>query len=279
MELWLTEENTPGYRVQWRIQQVLCRTKSRYQEIAIVDLEDFGRALVLDGIVQTTVADEFYYHEMIAHVPLCAHPDPRTVLVIGGGDGGTVREILKHQQVQRVVLVEIDAAVIEVCREYLPELSSGLDDPRVEIVVDDGCRYLVNCQDEFDLILVDSSDPIGPAVELFAGKFYQSAYRALKKDGILVAQTESPLFNKELFTRVVTEISGLFPITRPYLSVVPTYISGYWSYTAGSKKYNPENPSREAPTGLKFYLPTVHKAAFVLPQVVADLISGSKNDS
>jgi spermidine synthase len=273
MELWLTEEHTPGYRVQWCVNRVLYRTQSRYQDIAIVELREFGRALILDGIVQTTVADEFHYHEMIAHVPLCAHPNPRSVLVIGGGDGGTVREVLKHSPVQHVVLVEIDEAVIEACREHLPELSAGLADPRVDIVIADGRKYLESCIDEFDVILVDSSDPIGPAADLFVADFYASIFTALKNDGLFVAQTESPLFYRDLFCRIVKNIRCLFPIVRPYLTVVPTYTSGYWSFTVGSKKYDPERPLRQVESGqLRCYGPAVHRAVFALPPVVSDLI-------
>jgi len=275
MELWLSEEHTPGYRVQWRVRKVIYCTKSRFQDIAIVEMQDFGRALVLDGIVQTTIADEFYYHEMIAHVPLCSHPKPLSVLVIGGGDGGAVREVLKHNLVKRVVLVEIDEAVVSACREYLPELSAGLDDPRVSLVITDGQGYLEGCINEFDVILVDSPDPIGPAAELFAGDFYASIFTALKDDGLFAAQTESPLFNREIFSRVVASVKCLFPIVRPYLTVVPTYTSGYWSFTIGSKKYDPLQPLRPVDwSGAKFYRSAVHRAAFELPLAVGNLVPG-----
>ena len=274
---WLTETHTDGYSVNWLVKEVLAEMQSRYQKIAIVETLEFGRALVLDGIIQTTEKDEFIYHEMISHIALFTHPNPRKVLVVGGGDGGTVREVLKHSAVEKAVLAEIDEQVIEVSKKYLPSISCALNDPRVEICIGDGIDYVKKHQDEFDVILVDSSDPIGPAVNLFARDFYGSIRDALKEDGIMVAQTESPLFNRELLQKVYRGLSQLFPITRTYLTAIPTYTGGFWSFTLGSGKHDPLKsiPDESSLAGMenRYYTPQVHRAAFALPRFVEELLS------
>jgi spermidine synthase len=236
-------------------------------------MEDFGRALVLDGAVQTTVGDEYIYHEMIAHVPLFTHPNPERVLVIGGGDGGTAREVFRHPSVRRVDMVEIDRAVIDACRRYLPETARGLDHPRLNLVVGDGVAWVAERAEEYDVILVDSSDPTGPAEGLFNRDFYQSVYRALKAGGVFVAQVLSPFFHQNLIREVYQVVSSLFPITMPYLAVVPTYPSGLHCFMLGSKRHSPLRQGMKAPSWpTRWYTPEVHRAAFQLPPVVADLV-------
>lgn len=275
MEMWFTEKQTPDVGITCRMNKTLHVEKSEFQDIALIETRQFGRMLVLDGAVQTTVEDEFVYHEMITHVPLFTHPEPKKVVVIGGGDGGAIREILKHPSIQKAYLVEIDKKVVDVSKKYLPEISCALDDERAEVVIEDGIKFVKENKGEFDVIMVDSTDPIGPAVGLFAKDFYQSIYEALKDDGIFVAQTESPFFSKELISRVFRDIKGIFPITKLYLCSVPTYPSGLWSFTMGSKKYNPlEIPDgriRELDT--KYYCREIHRAAFALPKFVKRLIS------
>ncbi|NLC07094.1 MAG: polyamine aminopropyltransferase [Syntrophomonadaceae bacterium] len=280
MELWLVEQHTPGYRVNWKLKRTIYTEKTPYQELAIVETVDFGRALVLDGIVQVTLDDEFIYHEMITHVPLFTHPNPKDVLVIGGGDGATVREILKHPQTN-VDLVEIDERVINASRQYLPEIGKALDDPRVRIVVDDGIKYVKQTDKKYDVILIDSSDPIGPATGLFSREFYQDVYRVLNDDGLMVAQTESPLFNKELLAGVYQNLSEIFPLSRVYLTCIPTYIAGFWTFSLASKKYDPLqlNPSSKdlSDMAFRYYTPAVHQAAFVLPRFVQEVLDGGKS--
>ena len=204
-----------------------------------MDTYEFGRMLLLDGIIMTTIKDEFVYHEMISLPALNTHPNPKNVLVIGGGDGGAIREIVKHPKVEKAILCEIDGQVIEVSKKYLPEISCALNDPKVEVVVEDGIKYIQENKNKFDVILVDSTDPIGPAVGLFAKDFYQGIYDALKEDGVFAAQTESPWVNENLVKRVFQDIKSIFPITRLYLANVPTYPTGMWSFTMGSKNMIP----------------------------------------
>lgn len=271
--VWLTEEQTPSYRTQWKVKQVLLDQQTPFQHLQVVETEDFGRALILDDAMQTTVGDEFIYHEMIAHVPLFTHPNPERVLVIGGGDGGTVREVLRHSGVKKVDMVEIDQAVIEACRRFLPEIASALDHPRLNLVVGDGLAWVAERREEYDAILVDSSDPVGPAEGLFNRAFYQNVYRALKPGGLFVAQVLSPFFHQSLIRDVYAEVSSLFPITLPYLAVVPTYPSGLHCFMMGSKRHHPVRAGlREPAFKTRWYTPAVHRAAFSLPPVVAELV-------
>ncbi|MDI3546573.1 MAG: spermidine synthase [Halanaerobiales bacterium] len=275
MEKWASEVQTKNLELRFRISEFIHAEKSEFQEIVVVDTLEFGRMLLLDGIVQTTVNDEFVYHEMITHVPLFAHPNPRKVAVIGGGDGGVVREIIKHDSVERVVLCEIDEAVVRVAKEYLPEISCALDDERVEVLFTDGIEYLKKVQNEFDVIIIDSTDPIGPAKGLFVKDFYASVYSALTGNGIFVAQTESPFVFRDILKSAYRSIAQVFPVTRLYLATVPTYPGGLWSFTAGSKTHDviaPVNEKLADSITTKYYTAAVHKAAFALPKFVEDLI-------
>ncbi len=279
MELWFTEDQTPEMRISCRVKEVLYRGKSTYQEILVLDTFQFGRMLVLDDIIQTTERDEFVYHEMIVHPALVAHPKPERVLVVGGGDGGTVREVLKHTSVQEVVLAEIDEKVVEVARRFLPTISSGLDDPRVKVDIGDGIKHVKGVRGAYDVIIVDSTDPIGPAVGLFSEDFYRSVREALRPEGLLVAQTESPFFNSTLVQQVQRTVAGLFPVTTLHLASVPTYPGGLWSFTIGSKVVDPRNPGQErlemaAGLETRYYSPEVQHQAFVLPPFVAELVQG-----
>ncbi|TYO93873.1 polyamine aminopropyltransferase [Desulfallas thermosapovorans] len=276
MEVWFTEDQTKHLRIGCRVREVLFSGQSPFQKVAVLDTVEFGRMLTLDNVIQTNIKDEFVYHEMITHVGLNTHPDPKKVLVIGGGDGGAVREIVKHKGIEKVVHVEIDQMVIDVAKKFFPELSSGFNDPRVEIVVDDGIKHVKENKGVYDMIIVDSTDPVGPAVGLFSEEFYRSVFEALTGDGLFVAQTESPFFNSELITRVNTTISGIFPVTRLFWAVVPTYPGGYWTFTMGSKKHDPlavdvDKDKIEA-LGTKWYSPEVHRTAFVLQPFVKELL-------
>ncbi|NSW90436.1 MAG: polyamine aminopropyltransferase [Firmicutes bacterium] len=274
MELWYTEYQTPAVGLTCKVKKTYFTEKTEYQELALIETEQFGKMLVLDGTVQTTIEDEFVYHEMITHIPLFTHKNPKNILVVGGGDGGAIREVLKHESVQKVILAEIDRQVVEVSMEFLPEISCGLKDSRVEVNFTDGIKYVKEHKDEFDIIIIDSTDPVGPAVGLFTLDFYKSIYEALKLDGIFVAQTESPFFHKDLIRKVFTDVRAVFPITRLYTCSIPTYPSGYWSFTMGSKKYDPlETDTSLLPLiNTRYYCPEIHKAVFKLPRFVSEII-------
>lgn len=281
MELWYTEKQTPNTGITCKVLQTLTHEKTDYQDLSIIDTIQYGRMLVLDGMVQTTIQDEFVYHEMISHVPLFTHPNPKKVAVVGGGDGGAVREILKHSSVEKVFLVEIDERVVENSKAYLPEISCALTDPRCEVLIQDGIKFISDNKKQFDIILIDSTEPIGPAEGLFAKEFYQSIFDCLKDDGIFVAQTESPFFNRDLIKRVFSSINALFPITRLYLASIPTYPSGLWSFTIGSKKYDPLKVDDRliADIETKYYTPQIHKSAFVLPKFVENIVKQEKGEN
>lgn len=274
MDLWFTEKQTPELAISCSVKSTVFRVKTKYQDLAVFDTYQYGRLLALDGVIMTTEADEFFYHEMITHVAMNTHPRPEQVLVIGGGDGGSVRQVLKHPAVKRVVLAEIDEGVINASRRYLPTISAGLADPRVKIEITDGIIYVREHPNEYDVIIVDSTDPVGPAVGLFAHEFYQSVFRALRTDGIMVAQTESPVVNKEMIKKIWANLKGVFPITRMYLGIVPTYPTGLWSYTLGSKGPDPLAVPAEkfVPLETKYYTPDLHRAAFILPPFVQELL-------
>ncbi|MHB1628769.1 MAG: polyamine aminopropyltransferase [Bacilli bacterium] len=274
MDLWFTEKQTPDFGITAKITHTLHTERTEFQDLALIETAEWGRMLVLDGCVMTTLRDEFVYHEMIAHVALSAHPKPEKILVVGGGDGGVMREIIKHHTVKKAVLAEIDGRVIELSKQYLPEIAVALTDPRVDVRVIDGIAHVNGEEAEYDVIIVDSTDPIGPAVGLFAKEFYQGISRALKPDGIFVAQSESPFLHGDLIRRVQSDVADIFPLTRLYLAAIPTYPSGLWSFTVGSKVYDPAAiADRERTNGLqtRYYTPELHAAAFQLPRFVREL--------
>lgn len=272
MSLWFTEYQTDNLSIGMRIKETLHSEQTEFQALDVVETEQYGRMLVLDGCVMTTDKDEFVYHEMLTHVPLHTHPNPKSVLVIGGGDGGAIREIIKHPSVERAVLAEIDGRVIEMSKKYFPYIASGLSDPRVDVQVTDGIEYVKNHPNEFDVILVDSTDPIGPAVGLFAVEFYQSVFKALKEDGLFVAQTESPFAHRDLIAKVHQDVRSVFPSAHLYLAHIPTYPTGMWSFTMGSKRHNPLDVKESRISDTKYYTARVHQGAFALPRFVEEII-------
>ncbi|MEW5783985.1 MAG: polyamine aminopropyltransferase [Bacillota bacterium] len=278
MELWFTEKqltdqeeaSTVSFSV--KIKEMLYRERTGFQEIAVFDTYEFGKMLVLDGIIQLTLADEFIYHEMITHVPLRAHPAPRSVLVVGGGDGGSVREISKYPAVERIVLAELDQKVIEVSRRFLPELGAAFSDPRVEVNIINGVDYVHSMKGVFDVVIVDSPDPLGPAEQLFGATFYQAVCEALTPDGIMVVQSESPFLNRRVVRQVCENIKQSFPGFYYYLAPVPTYPGSLWSFAVGSRQHNPlEQKNAFLPAGTRYYTPEVHQAAFVLPPIIRSI--------
>jgi len=275
---WFTEKNNDGYEVKWKINKILHSEKTPFQEIAIVDTQQWGIALILDGALQVSEKDEFIYHEMIVHVPMYSHPHPGSVLIIGGGDGGTLREVCKHSSVQTVDMVEIDVRVVDVCKKYLPDIASDFDDHRLKLYIADGIEFVKNPPRQYDLVIVDSSDPIGPAEQLFTQGFYANIFKCLKDDGMMVVQSESPLFYQDVFRSVYGNISSVFPLTRVYLAPIPTYVSGPWTFTIGSKRYNPSHSINDSDTSfdLKYYNKQIHASAFALPQFIINMLGSGQ---
>jgi spermidine synthase len=278
LDLWFHDsiEFAHGCKMSIKIKDVLCHYRSRFQEIAIFDTDRLGRMLVLDNITMLTEFDEFAYHEMIAHVPLLVHPNPSKILVIGGGDGGTVREILKHRRVEQVRVCEIDEEVVKACRKFLPSLAACFDDPRVEILYEDGARYVQGHQNTFDIIIVDSTDPVGPGQILFQRKFYEDMKKALSEDGIAVTQCESMFFHQDVIRSVSRFVRDLYPKSGYYYTLVPVYPSGVIGFFFCSLKYDPLGDLSEERVkslkDLKYYTPAVHKASFTLPRFGAELV-------
>ncbi len=247
----------------YSIEKILYEKKSEYQEILVVESPHFGKMLILDGVVQVDEKYEYLYHEMIVHVPLFAHPNPEDVLIIGGGDGGSLREVLKHKTVKRAVLVDIDKEVIETSKRFFPSLSSGFEDSRAIVLNEDGYKYIKECESEFDVIIVDSTDPVGFAHVLVTEEFFRYVFKALKEDGIYVGQTESLLYHNEMLSRIQRDLRKVFPIVDLYTSVIPIYAGYWWSFSIGSKKHPVREPSRNVDIETKLYSPSVHRHAFL----------------
>lgn len=274
--LWYTEKQTDHFGITMKIKRTLHVEQTDFQLLEMAETEEWGNMLFLDGMVMTSERDEFVYHEMVAHVPLFTHPNPQKVLVVGGGDGGVIREVLKHPQVEQAVLVDIDGKVIEYSKKYLPSIAGKLDDPRVDVRVGDGFMHIAEAEDEYDVIMVDSTEPVGPAVNLFTKGFYAGISKALKEDGLFVAQSDNPWFKADLIRQVMKDVGEIFPITRMYTANIPTYPSGLWCFTLGSKKHDPLQVAQDRyhDVDTKYYTKELHGAAFVLPKFVRDLTEG-----
>jgi spermidine synthase len=272
MDLWYTEKHSENVGIAMKISKTLFSGESEFQKLEILETLEYGRMMLLDGLVMVTERDEFVYHDMIVHPALFTHPQPKKVLVIGGGDGGSIREIVKHPGVELAVLCEIDGLVIDKSIEFLPSMSCAINgsNPRVKLHVDDGLAYIRDHQNEFDVILVDSTDPIGPAVGLFEEDFYRLVFSALKADGIMVAQSESPFYHAEIQKSIYKNLRSVFPLVEMYQAFIPTYPSGLWSFAFASKKYHPvKDFDRERAAARNFdtryYNEDLHLGAFMLP--------------
>jgi spermidine synthase len=265
---------------RYRVRDTIFKGKTPFQDVLIVDTNAHGRMLLLDGVVQTTEADEFVYHEMMTHVPMLAHPGPERALVVGGGDGGILREVLRHPGVKQAVLVEIDEQVIELCRQHMPMISKGsLDDPRVRIVVDDGAKFVAETDEQFDVVVVDSPDPVGPAKVLFSREFYENLQRVLAPCGFLSRQTGVAFLACKELKDAYGLARELFSHCMPYLFTVPTYVGGPFSslLCANEEAALPgpeEIEQRFSAAGLvtRYYSPAVHTAAFQLPPFVQEVL-------
>jgi spermidine synthase len=269
--LWLTEEQTDGMRLSLRVTRTLCQKKTPYQELLIVDTPEYGRALVLDGAIQLTERDEFCYSEMMAHVPLCAHPAPKRVLIVGGGDGAILREVLRHP-VEVCTLIDIDREVIEASKEYLPTVGCELENPRADVRCMDALEYIETTADRFDVVIVDSTDPVDFAAGLFQSPFYADLKKILNPGGMVTELTESPFADTALMRQAIAEMRNVFPVVRMYWGAVPTYPTGMWTYGAASLGPDPATPVREV-EGVRYYTNEIHRAAFVLPPFLKKLVS------
>ncbi|WP_313239597.1 polyamine aminopropyltransferase [Stutzerimonas kunmingensis] len=276
-----------GYGQRFQVDKLLHEMRTEHQHLVIFENPRMGRVMALDGVIQTSEADEFIYHEMLAHVPILAHGLARRVLIIGGGDGGILREVARHRDIESITMVEIDGAVVEMCREFLPNHSAGtFEDPRLNLVIDDGMHFVATTEEKFDVIISDSTDPIGPGEVLFSENFYQACRRRLNEGGILVAQNGTPFMQLGELQTTAKRMQGLFADWHFYQAAVPTYIGGAMSFTWGacsaeSRKLPLEAlMQRFAGSGIvtRYYNPHVHIGAFALPQYVLHAIAKPSND-
>jgi len=263
-ELW------PGQAMSLKVKKVIDHHRSLFQDILVFESETHGTVLVLDGVIQVTEFDEFSYQEMLAHIPLYAHPNPKRVLVIGGGDGGVLREIARHPGVEDIVICEIDQGVIDVSKKYLPSLAKGYDDPRVTVHIMDGAVFMEQNQDSFDVIITDSSDPIGPASVLFETPFFDAMHKSLRDGGIISTQGECIWLHLHLIRPLIQNITQTFTDVGYAYTTIPTYPSGQIGFIVATKGRGACNiparkPSDEVQKHLRYYTPELHSAAFVLP--------------
>ncbi len=276
-----TEEYpTAGAAFSMNISRILYSGKSAFQKIDVFESTNFGRVLLIDDMVMLTEKDEFVYHEMISHVPLYVSPKPGSVLIIGGGDGGTLREVLKHPEVDHVDLVDIDKIVSEVALEFFPQLAKQLLSEKVTCRYEDGLAYVKNTDKKYDVIIIDSTDPISVGEGLFSKEFYGNCLNILNADGILVNQAESPMFTPRWVSNISRKLGGVFPHVDFYQAHIPTYPSGHWLFGFASKKYHPLKDFREDKyhqhnLQLKYYNSDLHFAAFALPNYVRELIESA----
>ncbi len=281
MELWFSEPHTKDVKLSIRINKQLHSEQSEYQRIDVFESPEFGRFLTLDGLMMLTEKDEFIYHEMITHVAMASNPDIKNILVIGAGDGGTVRELTRYDSIENIDMVEIDERVVEVSKEFLPVTACKLDDPRVHIFYDDGLRFVRRKEDLYDLIIVDSTDPFGPGEGLFTSEFYGNCFSALTENGILVNQHESPYYAEDAkaMQRAHRRIKEFFNICRVYQVHIPTYPSGHWLFGFASKNIDPLNADAEKWNALgiktKYYNTELHKGCFAIPNYVKELLKNS----
>ncbi|CAL7950203.1 unnamed protein product [Xylocopa violacea] len=284
---WFSEINDlwPGVSLSLEVIKILHRERSQYQDVMVLDTKSHGKALILDGIIQCTERDEFSYQEMIAFLPLCSHSNPRTVLIVGGGDGGVAREVAKHPQVERIVQVEIDPKVLEVSKKYLPTMGVGLEHPKVTLNVGDGFEFLKQHRGEFDVIITDSSDPIGPAECLFQESYFSLMKSALKHDGIVCSQAGTAWLNLDHVARTLQHCKSIFPVASYGVVSVPTYPTGQIGFVLGC--LSPETNFKEPrkifsdkeldEMNMKYYSDEVHRAAFVLPRFITKTLNEALN--
>ena len=282
MDDWWEETLHDGFRLRLRVDELLHERKSAYQHLMLFENKVLGRVLILDGIVQTTERDEFIYHEMLSHTPILAHGDVRQVLIVGGGDGGMLRRVLAHPGVERAVVVEIDDSVIELSKRYLPSIcGDAFGDPRAEVIVGDGAQFVAEGSDQFEVIIVDSPDPVGPAGVLFERGFYSDCKSRLADGGVIVTQNGVPFLQGEELTSTVHHLRSLFTDVTCYLAPVPIYVGGFMSFGWASddptlRQVDLKTLAKRASVAelvSRYYTPAIHHAAFALPGYVEDLVA------
>ncbi len=265
------EYHTPSSGIFFKAGKQLYKRDSPHQRIEVIENEYFGRILLLDGLVQTTEKDEFFYHEMLVHPAFLSHPEPKNVLIIGGGDGGALKEVLRYP-VESVCFVEIDSQVIEVSQEYFPWLSPCLRDERTELIIADGTEFIEQTNRTFDVVCVDSSEPVGPSASLHDEDFYQSMKRCLDSRSVVVAQTGSPIFHQNAIKLKNRFLKEIFKVVCFYTSPVPTYPGGSWAFVFLSDSVQPLKINGKPPEGLKYFNPDIQRAAFSLPNFIKNML-------
>ncbi len=270
---YFSEEQTRELFFRVGIKKTICSKKTPYQKIEIFETYPLGKLFALDRAVMLTEKDEAFYHEMLVHPAMFLNAKPQDVLIIGGGDGGTLREVLRHRSVRKALMAEIDGGVIEACKKYLPGISQGaFNDKKADVRIIDGAKFLKETKMKFDIVLVDSTDPVGPAKVLFSRPFFEAAYRCLNKEGLFACQSGSPFYYPKELRETYHKLKEIFPWVKVYLGFIPGYPSGLWSFCLASRKIYNLNQPVKIPFSTKFYNAQIHQAAFKLPQFIADLL-------
>lgn len=276
MDLWYSEKHTEHVKLSIKVEKHLYSEETPFQRIDILDTFEFGKILVLDGVIMLTEKDEFIYHEMITHVPMAVRPDIKKVLVIGAGDGGVVHQLNQYSTIEKIDVVEIDRRVVEVCRDYF-DITKSFDDPRVTLYFEDGLKFVRTIHNEYDLIIVDSTDPFGPGEGLFTKEFYGNCYKALNENGILINQHESPYYTDDALAmmRAHRKIATTFEVSKVYQAHIPTYPSGHWLFGFASKGIEPDQDVsawNALNINTRYYNTNLHRGCFQLPNYVLDML-------
>ena len=279
MEMWFSELHTTNVKLSMRIEKQLFSGVSDCQRIDVLVSDEFGKFLALDGEILFSEKDEFIYDEMVTHVPMAVHPDVKSVLIIGGGDGGVAKEFTQYKSIERIDVVEPDEMLVDVCKEFFPELTVGFEDERVHVYIQDGLRFLRSKTAEYDLIINDATDPFGYTEGLFTKEFYGTCFKALKDDGIMVYQHGSPFYqeDKTECVKMHRKAYKSFPVSRVFQAHIPTCSSGYWLFGFASKKYHPLNDFKadrwnSLNIKTRYYTTNLHRGAFMLPRYVEDML-------
>ncbi len=275
--VWYSELQDHSCGLTVKVDELVESTNSKFQRIDIIRNGFFGKILVLYGSLMAAENDNNVYNEMITHVPLFVHPNPKKVLIIGGGDCGALTEVLKHPEVKQCTMCEIDKMVVEVSKKHLPHLTTGTKDKRAKLVFADGKDFIARTKEKFDIIILDLSDPVGPAADLFQKPFHQKVFDTLTDDGIMLAQSESPFFHKTAVKSMYKNVRDIFPIVEMYIAHMPIYPSALWSFAFCSKKYHPlrdfdRNRYDKQKPKTRYYNGDIHTASFALPEFAKELI-------
>ncbi len=275
---WLRSYYSDSAALSLRVKKKLFEEHSAFQKVSVYDTHAFGKVLLLDDAINVTERDEYIYHEMLTHVPLFTHPSPETVLVVGGGDGGIIREVVKHACVHTACLVDIDPLVTTVSETYFPAVSCSLHDERVRIHHDDASAFVRKSDTVYDCIIIDSTDPVGPGKKLFTEEFYHNCCSSLADNGIMCAQSESPFFDPHIVSAMYEKARHVFPIVKMYIAFMPSYVSGIWSFMFCSKLYDPPSLFQQlryesASLNARYYNDRIHAASFVLPTFLENTVT------